>query len=108
MACGTLAADHCSGYRTLRHLTPVDDPMANEEHVAMLKQGVDAWNKWRIARTLTSNRTSAGSHRDACRFQRCQTFEKINSINVVLNIPIPGRASTDHSNKLYIILLSYT
>jgi hypothetical protein len=21
--------------------------MANDEHVAMLKQGVDAWNKWR-------------------------------------------------------------
>jgi hypothetical protein len=22
-------------------------PMANDEHVAMLKKGVDAWNKWR-------------------------------------------------------------
>ena len=23
--------------------------MANDEHVALLKQGVDAWNKWREA-----------------------------------------------------------
>jgi hypothetical protein len=28
-------------------LTPLDDPMANEERVALLKQGVAAWNPWR-------------------------------------------------------------
>ena len=28
--------------------------MANEEHVAILKQGVEAWNKWRDEnRTIT-------------------------------------------------------
>jgi uncharacterized protein YjbI with pentapeptide repeats len=26
---------------------PLDDPMANDEHVAILEKGVDAWNKWR-------------------------------------------------------------
>src|SRR4051812_35846451 len=26
---------------------PWEAVMANEEHVALLKQGVDAWNKWR-------------------------------------------------------------
>jgi hypothetical protein len=37
-----------SGYRGARHsLTPWDDPMANDEHVAILKKGVAAWNEWR-------------------------------------------------------------
>jgi hypothetical protein len=26
---------------------PLDDPMANDEHVALLKQGVETWNAWR-------------------------------------------------------------
>src|SRR5215471_12531858 len=37
-----------SGYRGAAHrLTPLDDPMANDEHVAILKKGVTAWNAWR-------------------------------------------------------------
>jgi uncharacterized protein YjbI with pentapeptide repeats len=36
------------GYHDAAHrLTPLDNPMANEEHVAQLAKGVDAWNAWR-------------------------------------------------------------
>jgi uncharacterized protein YjbI with pentapeptide repeats len=28
-------------------LRTLGDPMANDEHVALLKKGVDAWNAWR-------------------------------------------------------------
>jgi uncharacterized protein YjbI with pentapeptide repeats len=39
---------HSSGYRYAVYcLTPLDDPMANDEHVALLKEGVAAWNAWR-------------------------------------------------------------
>jgi hypothetical protein len=34
--------------------------MANDEHVAMLKKGVDAWNARGVRRTPTSVQTSAG------------------------------------------------
>ena len=33
--------------------------MANDEHVAMLKKGVEAWNKWRIESRTTPDRAAA-------------------------------------------------
>jgi uncharacterized protein YjbI with pentapeptide repeats len=38
-----MAGYHDAGHR----LTPLDDPMANDEQVAILKKGVHAWNAWR-------------------------------------------------------------
>jgi hypothetical protein len=34
--------------------------MANEEHVARLKQGVDAWNAWGVAKPPMHVRTYTG------------------------------------------------
>jgi hypothetical protein len=33
-------------------LTPLDDPMATDEHLALLWKGVDAWNEWRTENPL--------------------------------------------------------
>jgi hypothetical protein len=43
-----MALVHSGGYRDAAHrLTPLDAPMANEEHVTQLRKGPDAWNAWR-------------------------------------------------------------
>ena len=51
---------HPTEYPCLRR----DAPMANDEHVALLKKGVDAWNEWRgenpDIRPDLSGRTWAG------------------------------------------------
>ena len=33
--------------------------MANEEHVALLKQGVDAWNAWRLGNAVSGTLVSS-------------------------------------------------
>jgi hypothetical protein len=40
-------AEHLDPTHDIRPAQPWEAFMANEEHVARLKQGVDAWNKWR-------------------------------------------------------------
>jgi hypothetical protein len=55
--------------------------MANDEHVALLKQGVDAWNAWRdedrnIRPDLSGANLGKANLSTACLYERCMVLAR--------------------------------
>ena len=49
--------------------------MANEEHLKILKQGVEQWNKWRLENAIKPDLSGAnlsGANLSGANLQRCQ------------------------------------